>query len=540
MLVEFKDDQSKWETWHARSGHPNIETYKGTQAVTTGLPELTKSSEQLCGGCAMGKLTVAPFPHASTTKTNRVLELVHTDLIGPMKVKSAGGARYVLTFVDDFSRHVKVYFLKSKSQVTAKFVEYIREMENLCGVKMQRLRLDNGSEYVNKRFKAVCVANGIAHQTTVPYSPQQNGIAERMNRTLVEKARALLHYKAVPLVWWAEAIATAAYLINRMMSMSKPGTTPHEICFRIKPDMTHLRVFGSMGYAHVDASKRTKLDPKSFKCRFLGYAENSKGYKVLNEETGKVVISRSVVLDEREVGGIYEQGGSVETVFYPMYTDNDDETAPENIPSGGDTVQEPTDGDDVVMDEPMEVDGEVTNEREVVVANAPSEMVPRDLPSGPLTETMVFRPGANIRVSDQYRAAPVMRDLPSVVDVPRIQAPETPPVRMMLDDRPHNPSNDSLVVYEGSVDSGSASDRPWKRLRDDEGYEVALAARDAPSNYKEAMACDEKEQWLKAVKAEFDAHSRNGTWTKVKRQTWMKVIKTKWCSRRSLMSMEIY
>ncbi|KAJ0389438.1 hypothetical protein P43SY_011659 [Pythium insidiosum] len=210
-------------------------------------------------------MTVAQFPQASTTKTSRVLELVHTDVIGPMNTASAGGSKYVLSFVDDFSRHVTLYFLRNKSQVTTKFIEYKKKMENQCGVRIMRVRSDNGTEYNNKRFHAFCRANGIVHQRTVPYSPQQNGVAERMNRTLVEKARCMLHYKAVPTKWWAEAMATAAYLVNRTSTAAKPDTTPYELCFGARPNLEHLRVFGAMGYAHIDDSKRKKFEAKAFK-----------------------------------------------------------------------------------------------------------------------------------------------------------------------------------------------------------------------------------------------------------------------------------
>lgn len=139
-----------------------------TQRVTQGLPEIKKPSDHLCGGCAQGKMTVAPFPKESQTKTTRPLELIHTDVVGPMRTKSAGGSRYVLTFVDDFSKFVKVYFFRNKSQVYTKFIEYKREMENLCGTKILRIRSDNGGEYISKRFKALCRRLGIIHQKTIP------------------------------------------------------------------------------------------------------------------------------------------------------------------------------------------------------------------------------------------------------------------------------------------------------------------------------------------------------------------------------------
>jgi hypothetical protein len=168
------------------------------------------------------------------------------------------------------------------------------------------LRSDNGTEFVNKKMDNMCALNGIVHQKTVPYSPQQNGVAERMNRTIMEKVRSMLYYKGISTMWWAEAVSTSVYLINRSTTSRNSSMTSYELAFKVKPRLDHLRVFGSVGYAHVDKAKRTKLEPKSFKCMFLGYAENAKGYRVYDLESNKMKVTRSMKLDEREVDGIYD------------------------------------------------------------------------------------------------------------------------------------------------------------------------------------------------------------------------------------------
>ncbi|KAG3108319.1 hypothetical protein C6341_g28005 [Phytophthora cactorum] len=116
----------------------------------------------------------------------------------------------------------------------------------------------------------------------------------------MEKARSMLYYKGVTTLWWAKAVSTAVYLINRSTNSTHPDMTPYQLAFKEKTRMDHLRVFGSIGYAHVDKAKRTKLEPKSFKCKLLGYAENSKGYRVYDLESNKVKVTRSLKLDERE------------------------------------------------------------------------------------------------------------------------------------------------------------------------------------------------------------------------------------------------
>lgn len=196
MLVAHVEQGSEWDMWHARLRHTSVANYVKTQAATTGLPNMKRCADSdLCGRCLKRIMTVASFPKTSTTKTTNSLQLVHSDVVGPMENKSAGGFRYISTFVDDYSGFVTVYFLKAKSEVPARFNEYKLLMEKQCNAHIKRIRTDNGGEYKNKRFAEICGNSGIIHQTTVPYNPQQNGVAERMNRTIVDKARSMMHCK---------------------------------------------------------------------------------------------------------------------------------------------------------------------------------------------------------------------------------------------------------------------------------------------------------------------------------------------------------
>ncbi|GMF32517.1 unnamed protein product [Phytophthora fragariaefolia] len=152
----------------------------------------------------------------------------------------------------------------------------------------------------------ICTLNGIMHQRTVPYSPQQNGLAERMISYHHGEGSDMLHYKGVTMEWWAEAVSTAVYLINRSTNMQHTTVTPWELGFKVKSTLEHLWVFGSHGYAHIDKPKRTKLEPKIIRCMFLGYAENVKRYRVFDLDTSKVKMVCSVKLDKCEVDGVYE------------------------------------------------------------------------------------------------------------------------------------------------------------------------------------------------------------------------------------------
>ncbi|KAE9327341.1 hypothetical protein PR003_g16033, partial [Phytophthora rubi] len=230
--VEYAGVDSEWELWHARMGHLNKDALVKTQRATTGMPTLEHKSMTMCGGCMKGKQTVAHFPSRSMSKTTKALQLVHTDVMGPMKTKSKGGARYVLTFVDDYSKYVVAYFITKKSEVPVKFKTFINLYENQWGERIKCLRSDNGTEFVNKEMDRLCASNGIVHQKTVPYSPQQNGVAEPMNRTIMEKARSMLYYKGISTMWWAEAVSTSVYLINRSTTSTHSSMTPYELAVK--------------------------------------------------------------------------------------------------------------------------------------------------------------------------------------------------------------------------------------------------------------------------------------------------------------------
>ncbi|KAE8950986.1 hypothetical protein PR001_g33923, partial [Phytophthora rubi] len=151
-----------------------------------------------------------------TVKSAGVLDLIHSDVMGPMQTKTPGGCTYAVTFIDDFSRHVTVYFMKKKAEVLEKFKKFKADMENATGRKIKRLRSDNGGEYTGRLFKEYLSKQGIRHEKTVPYTPQQNGLAERMNRSLVEMARCMLYHEGIDKKWWAEAVNTSAWIINRI------------------------------------------------------------------------------------------------------------------------------------------------------------------------------------------------------------------------------------------------------------------------------------------------------------------------------------
>lgn len=213
-----------------------------------------------CEACAQGKMHRVPFPKKSEKETYQPLQLVHSDLCGPMNVDSVGGSKYILTFTDDYTRYVTAFFIKSKSEVLSKFMEYVAMMENETGLRVRSIRTDNGGEYTSQCFKKFCSDKGIAHQLTNPYTPEQNGVSERLNRTLVESARSMLIHAKMPLKFWAEAVNTAVYLHNRSPTSALKDKTPFESWFGKKPNVSHFKVFGSVCFVHTPDHLRKKLE----------------------------------------------------------------------------------------------------------------------------------------------------------------------------------------------------------------------------------------------------------------------------------------
>jgi hypothetical protein len=190
--------------------------------------------------------------------------------------------------------------------VFEKFKQYKALVENEIGHKIKVLRSDNGGEFVSKKFDTFLAECGIQRHTSAPYSPQQNGVAECANRTIMECARSMILAQGLGLEFWGEAMNTAVYIKNRCPTKALDSKTPQEAWSGRKPDVSHLRVFGCKAFAHVPDEKRTKLKSKSIPCVFLGYHQGTKAYCLMCVESKKILKIRDVVFIERsnEIGGV--------------------------------------------------------------------------------------------------------------------------------------------------------------------------------------------------------------------------------------------
>ncbi|KAE9279871.1 hypothetical protein PF001_g24507 [Phytophthora fragariae] len=396
--------------------------------------------------------------------------------MGPMQTKTPGGCTYAVTFIDDFSRHVTVYFMKKKAEVLEKFKMFKADMENATGRKIKRLRSDNGGEYTGRLFKEYLSKQGIRHEKTVPYTPQQNGLAERMNRSLVEMARCMLYHEGIDKKWWAEAVNTSAWIINRI-----PNTvtvkTPYEIVYQKKPQLQNLKVFGALGYGHIPDEKRRKLYAKAFKCRYLGYEDGVKGCRVLNMETGQVRIVRTVKFMETTSTGDF-----VTEVEGDDKDGDEDVAAPHaTAPSRGQT-QTLT----IFNDEVVPLQHEVTTETAIVPASSHS-------------------------IITRSRT----RHIKETTD------PEEAEGRKKQIVAPSAIGTDRQKVSQARV-------KPTEELLAIEGGQLMAATEEVPKTYAEATTRQGQDEWKKAIASELESLIANKTWKLVPKPAHQRPIGCRW------------
>ncbi|MCO5600080.1 hypothetical protein L7F22_054188 [Adiantum nelumboides] len=266
-------------------------------SLVEGLPTV-RSPTGVCEPCQLGKQHRVAFPKQASTRASAPLALVHTALCGPMSTSSLSGLCYMLVLVDDFSRYTWVSFLKLKSEAFGSIRDWKAMVEKEKDLKVKSICSDRGGEFLSENFARWCKSEGIRRQRTTPYTPSQNGIVERKNRTIMEMARAMLAHASLPQSYWAEVCNTAVYIQNRSPTHALQDMTPFQAYYGRKPTVSHFRVFGCSAFVHIPKEKWQKLDFKSRKLLFLGYSAESDAYRLYDPDTRTTTVSRVVVFDE--------------------------------------------------------------------------------------------------------------------------------------------------------------------------------------------------------------------------------------------------
>nr|GEZ88406.1 hypothetical protein [Tanacetum cinerariifolium] len=268
------------------------------QGLVRGLLKLKFEKDHLCSPCAMGKSTRKTHKPKSEDTNQEKLYLLHMDLYGLMRVESVNRKKYILVIVDDYSRFTWVKFLRSKDETSDFIIKFLKMNQVRLKVSVRRIRRDNGTKFVNHTLRDYYEEVGISHETSVARSPQQNGVVERRNRTLIEAARTMLIYAQAPLFLWAEAVATTCFTQNHSIIRLRHGKTPYELLHSKLPDLSFFHVFGAFCYPKNDSENLGKLQPKANIGIFIGYAPTKKAFRIYNRRTRRFVETIHVYFDE--------------------------------------------------------------------------------------------------------------------------------------------------------------------------------------------------------------------------------------------------
>ena len=283
---------------HKRFGHLSEDQLRSLvkgQLVTGLRPE----EVQECFPCAAANQKRKKFGKRTSVRASNPLEIIHSDLWGPLKFDGQGFS-YFASFIDDASRFSFVTFLHNKSDFLDAFVKYRNLVENHHTSKIKKIICDNGGEYTSRRLRDLCDESGIVLQYVPPYTPELNGVAESLNRVLLVKARALMAQANLPPEFWPYAVRTANYLRN-LSPTEKLDTTPYELWYGKRPNVQHLRTWGCLAFVKKEGTHvGNKIDPKSTPMVFLGYEQEDQGYIVYDTVSKRAYVRRNVKFDEKQ------------------------------------------------------------------------------------------------------------------------------------------------------------------------------------------------------------------------------------------------
>ncbi|GJY64419.1 putative ribonuclease H-like domain-containing protein, partial [Tanacetum coccineum] len=285
LFAKATSDESK--LWHRRLGHLNFKTMnklvKGN--LVRGLPSKLFENDQTCVACQKGKQHRASCKSKTENSISLPLHLLHMDLFGPTFVKSLMKKMYCLVVTDDYSRFTWVFFLATKDETSGILKSFITGIENLVDHKVKVIRCDNGTEFKNREMNQFCEMKGILRQFSIARTPQQNGVVERRNRTLIEAARTMLADSKLPTTFWAEAVNTACYVQNRVLVVKPHNKTPYELSHGRIPTLSFMRPFGYPVTILNTIDHLGKFNGKAYEGFFIRYSLNSKAFRVFNSRT---------------------------------------------------------------------------------------------------------------------------------------------------------------------------------------------------------------------------------------------------------------
>lgn len=489
-----KLDDVAW-LWHARLGHLNFDSMRriGSKNMVRGMPVVNHPSN-ICDCCLIGKQTQKPYPTKAMYRATRPLELLHGDLCGHITPSTPGGCRYMFLIVDDFSRYMWCFLLKSKDQAFETFKRFKAFIEKDLSLKIGTFRTDRGGEFTSTEFNDWCENNAIRRHLTAPYSPQQNGVVERRNQTVIGMVRCMLKQTKVPQRFWGEAAKHSVYVLNRSPTKAVDTKTPYEALLKKKPNLEFLRVFGCVGFATEPKVDQHKLDDRGRAMVYFGSEPGSKAFRMYDPVENKIRIRRTVRFDEKR-GWEWKQNRSDPEFFtVVLHSDHDGHSS------------ETTTESDLDLNTPEGASGTVNQQQNTaafqqqIAVSGSSSASSAAAHSSPLSSAALDGSSASMEAGSG-EPMPVFADHVEV---------ETPLRRSTRQRRMPVKFKDFHVQ---------------DRVNREEPEELLLAAEDEPTSYSQAKG---NKFWEKAMRVELESIEKNKTWTLTKLPGNIKPIGLKW------------
>lgn len=303
QVLVTKNSSARTTLYHRRMGHLNIQSLRLLSHIADGIV-LDSNPNNLCTPCVQAKTHRVSFP-SSHSHAKRVGDLIHTDICYIGIPTILDDYKMFILFVDDATRYTTLYLLKSKGDAAEAFKDFDRKFFNMNQRHITVLHSDGAKEYFSKAVKEYCNEHGITQDCSAPYTPEQNGRAERPNRTLLEGISALLLDSKLPWEFWGYAAQTMVYLKNRSPHKAVPQSTPYTEWFKKIPNLSHVRVFGTKCHMYIPSKKRSgpgsKLLPKTLEVILVGYSHMHKSYKLFDPESMNEYLSPHIVFENETI-----------------------------------------------------------------------------------------------------------------------------------------------------------------------------------------------------------------------------------------------
>lgn len=552
--------------WHRCLGHVSDKVIKrmAETGAVDGLEISNKESYNCCEDCAINKGHAVPHRDRSTQRAIKPGSSLHLDTVGPMQTPSLNGSKYFVLCKDEASAYRKVLFMECKSEIPFAVKQLITQAKFDTGNDVVKICTDNGSEYVNHKLQDYFKEHGVAHVTSSPYVPQQNGYIERDIRTIVESARTMLNSAQLPEELWAESVNTAVYIMNRVPTTSNPTTTPYKLWFGTKPNIKNLRVFGQRAVVNKPLVYRQgKWDTTGEVLRLVGYSNRINTYRFYNQEKDRIILSCNVTFlnddlqpefqfdDIQPTTKVHTMTKSSRVTYADVYGSDDDVDQPNTTEtvvtindsedsSGSSTVVGSSSSQGVPLSSPQRQSPSSSpqsskNSRQ----STSSEIEPQSnlQPGQPINQNA--QPHNQVEISKEpSKGSSIMPNRSSILpgNIPKnlhigIRKPRPPVIQenRLRDRTKLNQARQQSVAPEAPAKRSSLPNKA-SQVSNNKGHALLLqdAKVDDPLTFKEAVGRPDAQQWQAAMKDELSSLAKNNVWDLVPRPKGTNIVTNRW------------